>query len=101
MGGTRFPKLRPTITICGSVFANGCGIGSSYIQDCCCSISKLRTLTNEGASRMRKVLSILLGVVCCTALSFGQTAEELIAKNTEAKGGIERIKAIKAIKAVG
>ena len=50
---------------------------------------------------MRKVLGILLGIVCCAAFSFGQTAEELVAKNTEAKGGMEKIKAIKSFKAVG
>ena len=50
---------------------------------------------------MRKVLSILLGIVCCATLLSAQTAEELVAKNTQAKGGIEKIKAIKSLKAMG
>lgn len=50
---------------------------------------------------MRKSLSILLGIVCCTAICFGQTAEELVAKNLQAKGGLEKIKAIKSFKATG
>jgi hypothetical protein len=43
----------------------------------------------------------MLGIVCCAAMGLAQTAEELVAKNTEAKGGIEKIKAVKTFKAVG
>jgi outer membrane lipoprotein-sorting protein len=43
---------------------------------------------------MRPTLSIMLGLVCCAAFSAGQTADELVAKNLQAKGGIEKIKAI-------
>lgn len=50
---------------------------------------------------MRKILGILLGIVCCTTLSSGQTAEELVAKNTAAKGGLEKIKAIKNYRQTG
>jgi len=50
---------------------------------------------------MRKILSILLGMVCCAGLVSAQTAEELVAKNTAAKGGIEKIKAIKSYRATG
>ncbi len=50
---------------------------------------------------MRKVLSILLGIVCCAALVSAQTADELVAKNIQAKGGIEKIKAIKSLRAIG
>jgi hypothetical protein len=56
---------------------------------------------NQGAKRMRKVLGILLGIVCCAAVGFGQTAEELVAKNTQGKGGLEKIKAVKSFRAVG
>lgn len=50
---------------------------------------------------MRKVLSLALGMICSTVVISAQTAEELIAKNLEAKGGIEKIKAIKTLKFSG
>jgi len=40
---------------------------------------------------MRRFLSILLAVAFCTALASAQTAEELVAKNLAAKGGIDKI----------
>lgn len=51
--------------------------------------------------KMRNLLSIALGVVCCAAAVNAQTAEELVAKNTDAKGGIDKIKAIKAYRFTG
>lgn len=50
---------------------------------------------------MRSLLSIALGILCCTAIVPAQTAEELVAKNTEAKGGIEKIKAAKSYRQTG
>jgi hypothetical protein len=50
---------------------------------------------------MRNLLSIALGVVCCAAVLSAQTAEELVAKNTDAKGGIDKIKAIKSYRYTG
>ena len=50
---------------------------------------------------MRKLLSIILGMFCCGAMLSAQTAEELVAKNTDAKGGIDKIKAIKSYRQVG
>jgi hypothetical protein len=50
---------------------------------------------------MRPTLSILLGLVCCSALTVAQTADELVAKNLQAKGGIEKIKAITSQREVG
>src|SRR4030081_1101381 len=50
---------------------------------------------------MRGVLSTLLALLCCAAPSAAQTAEELVAKNTQAKGGIEKIKAIKTLRMSG
>lgn len=44
------------------------------------------------------VVSIL---VCCAAVASGQTAEELVAKNIEAKGGMAKIKAIKSLRLTG
>ncbi len=46
---------------------------------------------------MRHLLAIM-GMVCCAALVSAQTAEELVAKNTVAKGGYEKIKAITSLK---
>jgi len=50
---------------------------------------------------MRKLLSLVLGIVTSTALISAQTAEELVAKNLEAKGGVDKIKAIKSYKFSG
>jgi hypothetical protein len=50
---------------------------------------------------MRPTLSIMLGLVCCAAFTTAQTADELVAKNLQAKGGIEKIKAIKTEKLSG
>src|SRR5437868_8337074 len=50
---------------------------------------------------MRKLLSLVLGIVTSTALISAQTAEELVAKNLEAKGGVDKIKAIKPYKFSG
>ena len=50
---------------------------------------------------MRRFLSILPAVVFCAALASGQTAEELVARNLAAKGGIEKIKAIKSLRITG
>lgn len=44
---------------------------------------------------------ILLAFACCAATATAQTAEELVAKNTEAKGGIAKIKAIKTLRMTG
>jgi len=50
-------------------------------------------------SVMRNVLASL---VCLMALNaFGQTAEELVAKNLQAKGGVDKIKAIKSVRMSG
>src|SRR6476469_3646257 len=46
--------------------------------------------------------SILASLVCFIALNgYAQTAEELVAKNLQAKGGIEKIKAIKSVRMTG
>src|SRR5579859_6460081 len=45
---------------------------------------------------------IVAGLVCLLAVGLrGQTAEELVAKNLQAKGGIEKMKAIKSIRMTG
>lgn len=50
---------------------------------------------------MRQVLGVVLAFICCVAVASAQTAEELLAKNLEAKGGIEKIKAIKSLRMRG
>jgi hypothetical protein len=49
---------------------------------------------------MRRIV-VMLAVLACSATARGQTAEELVAKNTEAKGGIDKIKAIKTLRLTG
>jgi hypothetical protein len=51
---------------------------------------------------MRYVLSAVLGIfVCCATVVSAQTADELVAKNTAARGGVEKIKAIKSVRMTG
>ena len=46
--------------------------------------------------------TILVSLVCFIALNgFAQTADELVAKNLQAKGGLEKIKAIKSVRMTG
>jgi outer membrane lipoprotein-sorting protein len=50
---------------------------------------------------MRKSFGLVVGIVCTAAILSAQTADELIAKNLQAKGGIDKIKAIKSIRMHG
>jgi hypothetical protein len=50
---------------------------------------------------MRYLCFILISLGFVTGLSHSQTADELISKNIEARGGLERIKAIKTIRVTG
>ena len=50
---------------------------------------------------MRHTVIVLAAISCLSVLAYGQTAEELVNKNIQAKGGIEKIKAIKAIRIKG
>lgn len=45
--------------------------------------------------------SLVLGLLCCAAAASAQTAEELVAKNLQAKGGIDKIKSIKSLRMTG
>jgi len=50
---------------------------------------------------MRRLVAVALAVAGCSALAWPQTAEELVAKNTQAKGGMEKIKAITSLRMSG
>ena len=50
---------------------------------------------------MHRLLSVLLALVCFGALAPAQTAEELVAKNIQAKGGLEKIKALNTLRSTG
>lgn len=50
---------------------------------------------------MRRVLIVLMAIACLSVLAKSQTAEELVEKNIEAKGGMEKIKAIKSLRMTG
>jgi hypothetical protein len=50
---------------------------------------------------MRHAVIVLLAVACLSGISRAQTAEELVNKNIAAKGGIEKIRAIKSIRQSG
>ena len=50
---------------------------------------------------MRCLFLLLISFGCIDALSHAQTADELIAKNIEARGGLEKIKAIKTMRVTG
>jgi hypothetical protein len=50
---------------------------------------------------MRHVLGVVVAILGVAALASAQSAEELVAKNIEAKGGIQKIKAIKTLRMIG
>ena len=47
---------------------------------------------------MRHAVIVLIAVCCLATISFSQTADELIAKNIQARGGMEKIKGIKTLR---
>jgi hypothetical protein len=50
---------------------------------------------------MRHAVILLIAVSCFSVLAHTQTAEELVEKNIQAKGGMEKIKAIKSVRMNG
>jgi hypothetical protein len=50
---------------------------------------------------MRHAVLVLAAVSCLSAFSRAQTAEELVNKNIQAKGGIDKMKAIKSVRMTG
>jgi len=50
---------------------------------------------------MGKTAAVVLGLACLAASAWAQTADELVAKNIQAKGGLEKIKAIRTLRMKG
>ena len=50
---------------------------------------------------MRMARIVVVGVLCIAAAASAQTAEELVAKNLQARGGVEKIKAVNTLKMSG
>lgn len=50
---------------------------------------------------MRRFLLVVLAISCCALPALSQTAEELVAKNIEAKGGLDKINALNTIRMTG
>ena len=50
---------------------------------------------------MRRNLIVLLALLCCSLLAMSQTADELVNKNIQAKGGMDKMKAIKTVRMTG
>ena len=48
---------------------------------------------------IRSILAVVIGFMSLSAVS--QTAEELVGKNLQAKGGVDKIKAIKSVRMTG
>jgi hypothetical protein len=55
----------------------------------------------EQCPMTRRVLILIVGIVCSATILSAQTAEELVAKNIEAHGGVDKIKAIKSYRFTG
>ena len=50
---------------------------------------------------MRHGMMVVAAVACLSLVTLGQTADELVSKNIQAKGGMEKIKAIHSIRITG
>src|SRR5437016_9628550 len=50
---------------------------------------------------MRHAVIVLIAVSCLSGFAQAQTAEELVNKNIQAKGGLEKIKAIASVRMTG
>lgn len=55
----------------------------------------MKTTLKNTSSRISRAVFVLAAVSCLSAFTYAQTAEELINKNIEAKGGMEKIKSAK------
>ncbi len=50
---------------------------------------------------MRMTRALAVGLLCMVAAASAQTAEELVAKNLQARGGVDKIKAVNTLKTMG
>ena len=50
---------------------------------------------------MRMARIVVVGMLCIAAAAAAQTAEELVAKNLQARGGVDKIKAVNTLKMSG
>ena len=50
---------------------------------------------------MRRIAPVVLALGCLAATARAQTADDLVTKNTEAKGGLEKIKAVQTLRTRG
>ena len=50
---------------------------------------------------MKRWLFLAVAVLCLSAFALSQTADELVSKNIEAKGGLDKIKAVKTLRITG
>lgn len=50
---------------------------------------------------MRFTRMVVVGILCSTTVAVAQTAEELVAKNLQARGGVDKLKAINTLKMSG
>lgn len=50
---------------------------------------------------MSKLPNLLLFLFCCSLCGFAQTSNELVSKNLQAKGGLEKIKAVHSLRTAG
>jgi outer membrane lipoprotein-sorting protein len=51
--------------------------------------------------KQMRLVCVLLLLLCAAALAKAQTAEELVARNIQAKGGLEKMKAVKSYRSQG
>jgi hypothetical protein len=56
---------------------------------------------NKELNGMRKTASAVLGLLFLAASAHAETADELVAKNIQAKGGLDKIKAIRTLRMKG
>src|SRR6202035_78358 len=77
-------------------------LGKHVDQDVeyCLPISRC-SVPQSGVRCMRHAMIVLVAVCCLSVFTQCQTAEELVDKNIQAKGGLEKIKAIHSLHMTG